>query len=65
MPVERAELNVTRERGRWQDRAWVATPATLDPSGTVTATLPEGTTVNYLNIFDNRGCVASTEHEEL
>ena len=30
----------------------------------VTATLPEGTRVYYLNLVDERNCVVSTEHEE-
>ena len=30
----------------------------------VSASLPEGTRVYYLNLFDDRGCVVSTEHEE-
>jgi hypothetical protein len=29
-----------------------------------TAALPAGTRVYYLNLFDERGCVVSTEHEE-
>ena len=64
-PVVKAELNVTRDTGRWQDRTWEALPARLDPRGRVTATLPPGTTVYYLNLYDNRDCVVSTEHEEL
>jgi hypothetical protein len=27
--------------------------------------LPEGVTVYYLNLFDDRDCVVSSEHEEL
>jgi hypothetical protein len=64
-PVLKAELNVTRDTGRWQDRKWAALPAQLAPGGRVTATLPPGTTAYYLNLHDDRGCVVSTEHEEL
>jgi dienelactone hydrolase len=65
-PIKKAELNVTRDSGRWQDRKWDALPAQLDPAGgRVTAGLPEGVTVYYFNLFDDRDCVVSTEHEEL
>ena len=63
--ITKAELNITRDTGKWPDRKWEALPAQVDSSGRVTATLPEGTTVYYLNVFDDRDCVASTEHEEL
>ena len=63
--VVKAELNVTRDRGRWQDRKWEALPAALDDTGKVSATVPEGVTVWYLNLFDDRDCVDSTEHQEL
>lgn len=52
-------------RGKWPERKWEALPAQVDASGRVTATLPQGVTVYYLNVFDDRDCVASTEHEEL
>jgi dienelactone hydrolase len=61
-PVVRAELNFTRDLGRWPDRTWEDLPATLDPQGTVTADLPEGTTVYYFNLFDDRDLIVSTEH---
>lgn len=62
--ITRAELNYTLDDGRWQDRRWEATPARLSDSK-ITASLPAGTRVYYLNLFDHRGCVVSTEHEEL
>ncbi len=66
-PIQKAELNITRDVGAWQKRAWDALPAAVSttPAGRVTATLPEGATVYYLNLFDDRDCVVSTEHEEL
>jgi hypothetical protein len=64
-PVTKVELNVTRDSGRWQDRQWDALPARLAAAGRVTASLPEGTRVYYFNLFDERDCAVSTEHEEL
>ena len=61
VPVIKAELNVTKDTGRWQDRKWDALPAEL-AGDRATAALPEGTRVYYLNLFDERGCVVSTEH---
>ncbi|MCL4180705.1 MAG: acetylxylan esterase [Verrucomicrobia bacterium] len=62
--MTKAELNVTRDLGRWQDRLWEALPADC-ADGRITADLPEGTRVYYFNLFDDRGCVVSTEHETL
>ncbi|OIO94750.1 MAG: hypothetical protein AUJ96_28095 [Armatimonadetes bacterium CG2_30_66_41] len=64
VPVVKAELNYTKDTGKWPDRTWVALPAQLS-EGKVTASLPEGTTVYYLNLFDERECVVSTEHDEI
>lgn len=63
-PVTKAELLYTQDRGTWPERNWVAVPAQL-AKGKVTATLPEGVTVYYLNLYDDRNCAVSTEHEEL
>jgi hypothetical protein len=68
VPIVRAELNATKDLGAWPDRTWEALPATVEQTaegGRVTATLPEGTTVYYLNLYDARDAVVSTEHEEL
>ncbi len=62
--IVRAELNITRDRGPWPDRVWEAMPASVS-QGRVEAELPEGVTVYYLNLFDDRDCVVSTEHEEI
>ena len=62
-PVARVELNTTRDTGPWQERKWEAIPASLDGTR-ISASLPQGTRVYYLNLYDNRGCVVSTEHEE-
>jgi dienelactone hydrolase len=62
--VVRAELNITRDTGRWQDRVWEALPAVVE-DGRIRATLPAEARVYYFNLFDDRGCVVSTEHEEV
>lgn len=64
-PVVQAELLFTKDSGKWQDRLWEATPATLDPDAQrVEALVPQGTTVHYLNLIDDQGLVVSTEHAE-
>ena len=63
VPITKAEFNYTRDTGRWQDRKWEAIPA-QQTEGRVAATLPEGTRVYYFNLFDQRDCVVSTEHQE-
>lgn len=66
VPIQRAELTYTKATGKWQDRLWESAAATVDTAaGRVTASLPEGTTVYHLNLFDGRDCAVSTEHEEL
>lgn len=65
-PIAKAELNFTRDTGKWQQRKWETVPAALDAkTGRASATLPEGATVYYLNLFDERGLVVSAEHEDL
>jgi dienelactone hydrolase len=59
----KAELNFTRDTGRWQDRKWESIPADVK-AGRISADLPEGTRVYYFNLFDARDCVVSTEHEQ-
>lgn len=63
VPITKAELCFTRGTGRWQDREWQTLPAEIDPlSFRVTAKMPDDATVCYLNLFDDRNCVVSTEH---
>ncbi|MGE5531674.1 MAG: alpha/beta hydrolase family protein, partial [Bacteroidota bacterium] len=64
VPIEKAELTFTKATGPWKERLWEALPARVE-EGMVTAELPEGVTVYYLNLFDKRNCVVSTEHVEL
>ena len=63
VPVVKAELNFTKDSGRWQDRKWESVPAEL-AADRATANLPEAARVYYFNLFDQRDCVASTEHVE-
>jgi len=66
MPVSRAELNYTPDRGVWQKRLWQTVPAAFDSvSGAVTAELPEGAAVYYINLVTDRGLAISSGHEEL
>lgn len=58
-----AALHYTTDTGVWQKRLWKETPAAINGSN-VSATLPEGTTVYYFNIADDKGLVASSEHDE-
>lgn len=63
-PIQRAEICFTRALGHWTDRKWNVLPATFDAgTGRVEAELPRHTTAWFLNIFDDRGCVASLPHE--
>jgi glyoxylase-like metal-dependent hydrolase (beta-lactamase superfamily II)/dienelactone hydrolase len=65
-PLQRAELNYTCQSGRWQERKWETVPAQVDAAARkVTAKLPQGTTVYYLNLIDARNLAVSTEHQEV
>lgn len=64
VPIVKAELNYTCDTGRWQDKKWMAIPATIQDNK-ATATLPEGAKVYYLNLIDKRDLVVSTEHVEV
>jgi dienelactone hydrolase len=62
-PVVKAELNFTRDEGKWQKRNWETLPAKLE-GGRASAAVPEGARVFYLNLVDDRNLVVSTEHVE-
>jgi dienelactone hydrolase len=65
VPVVKAELNFTRDAGRWQDRKWEQIPARLDAEQKrIDAPIPADASVFYLNLFDDRDCAVSTEHVE-
>ncbi|HUW59701.1 MAG TPA: acetylxylan esterase [Candidatus Bathyarchaeia archaeon] len=63
-PVAKAELTFTKQIGKWQDRLWETASATIDrQTGIVTAQIPEGVTVYYVNVFDEKGQAVSSEHQ--
>lgn len=62
-PLVKAELNFTRDKGRWQDRKWESVAAEV-AGDRVAATVPADATVYYFNLIDARGLIVSTEHEE-
>ncbi len=61
-PITHAELNYTADNGPWPSREWHSLPAQLDGEH-VSATLPADAVVYYLNLFDDRECAVSSEHE--
>jgi len=62
-PVIKAELNYTKDDGRWQERKWETIPARLDTkSRRVAADIPEGVKAWYINLFDDSDRVVSSEH---
>jgi len=62
-PIVKAELNFTRDAGKWQARKWESVAATVE-SGRVTCAVPEDAKVYYVNLFDDRNLVVSSEHVE-
>ena len=63
VPIVKAELNYCKDTGKWEDRKWESVPAQLDTAQSrANATLPEGATVHYINVFDNRNLAVSSEH---
>lgn len=65
-PIQRAELTYTSDGGTWQDHKWETAPAELDMNNhRAAAALPAGAKVYYFNLFDDRDCAVSTEHEEI
>jgi dienelactone hydrolase len=61
--VTKAELEFTKDAGKWQKRTWETVPATIE-GGRASASIPDGAKVFYLNLIDERGLVVSTEHVE-
>jgi dienelactone hydrolase len=63
VPIAKADLNYTLDRGPWPDRKWQTQPADLR-DGRIRTTLPEGRPIAYfLTVTDRRGATVSTEHE--
>ena len=63
-PIVKAELNFTRDSGKWQDRKWEIVPAQI-AGDRATAPFPEGARVFFINLFDAQGLVVSAPHIEL
>lgn len=64
-PLTKAELCLTRDRGKWTERKWESLPATIDPkTNRVHAAIPPDASVVYLNLVDSHDCITSTEHLE-
>ena len=63
-PLVRAEILFTRGTGMWQDRKFNILPAELNEN-TVSAEIPNMTTVAFLNIYDDRGLICSTPYIEI
>lgn len=64
-PIVKAELEYTRDTGKWQERKWESAPAQLDAARhQVSAPLPGGARAYYWNLFDADGLVVSSEHVE-
>lgn len=64
VPIKKAEINFTRDTGKWQPRKWETLPASV-ADGRARATVPEGATVYYFNVFDERDAVSSSEYVEI
>jgi dienelactone hydrolase len=62
--IAKGELNFTKDKGEWSTRKWETIPAVVSGS-CVSAVLPLGTTVYYLNIEDARNLLVSAEHAVL
>ncbi len=67
VPVVAANLCFTRSTNPvWEKKEWESMAATVDADKRrIEATLPEGTTVFYLNLIDKNDLIVSTEYEEL
>ncbi|WP_165074083.1 acetylxylan esterase [Paludisphaera rhizosphaerae] len=64
-PVQKAELLWTADLGKWSDRKWESKAAEIDQAAKrVSAPVPTGARVYFLNLYDDQGRVVSTEHAE-
>ncbi len=62
--LKQAELCYTSDVGVSNKRKWHVVPAKLE-AGKASAKLPDGTTVFFFNVTDERGCMASSLSREL
>jgi dienelactone hydrolase len=66
-PLMRADVCFTRATGMWQDRKWNPQPEPVkceDGVYIISGTLPVGTTVAFVNVWDDRGLRVSSPHIE-
>jgi dienelactone hydrolase len=61
-PIRTAELNFTLDRGEFSKRRWQVQPAQLLlEARTARADIPQKATAFYVNLFDDRGSIVSTD----
>jgi dienelactone hydrolase len=63
--AQSAELLYTKDLGDWVKREWSTAPAQVEPGGRVVGDLPDGASVCYFNVHDDRGLLVSSEHLEI
>ncbi len=64
-PLVKCQFVSTSDAGLWSKRTWTVADAELDKTtARGTATLPAGTRAYYFILYDQRDCVASSEHVE-
>ncbi len=65
-PIVEAELNYTTDSGEWKNRNWQIIPAVIDTNTKhISAKLPQGVSVYYFNLVDDRSLIVSSEHETI
>jgi cephalosporin-C deacetylase-like acetyl esterase len=65
-PIRKAEINFTTDTGEWPQRYWNMVDVPVDATGCrVEAVVPAGATAYYINLFDARELVSSSELEEV
>jgi dienelactone hydrolase len=64
--LTQAELHLTTDVVRWQERKWTSQPAKIDANGEICAELPATRPLTcFLTAKDDRGLIVSTQHVEL
>lgn len=63
--LKKAELAYTENEGAWQQREWKSLDAEIDSEKNIAScAIPAQATVFYINLIDERDCVASSQHFE-
>lgn len=60
LPIDHAEINFTRCRGRWFDRYWESLPVKVE-GNKIHAPIPDGAAAWFFNIYDSRQLAVSSE----